>query len=137
MKAGNHAARWTFFACAALVAAVATLSALGLRPSTNWLTSKDPLKPDHSAVDATGEVRSWSTTRDLERAERYATQQFGSLPPKIDGLPGRGAAELSEASAGIAALKRVHEIRRTQGEAAALEAITKVRAPVVPTRSPG
>jgi hypothetical protein len=134
MKTRYRVAKWMFIAAAAVVAILASLAALHLDSREgSSVAYRDPLKPDASAPDETGEVASKSgAAMDLKRAEQGAIEKFGALPKPA---PADELARAGEFAGGIQSLDdfyRIRELRKTKGSAAAVAAMKNLR----PTAAP-
>ena len=127
--------RWGLIAAFALVAGVAGYAAVHLvtDDGSRFTAMRDPLKPDASVADETGEVaiKKFSSVT-LQHAEEMAEKQYGPMPKPV---PATELARITEFDGGTQALndlQRIRELRRTQGSAAAVAAMKDLRPAAVP-----
>lgn len=135
MKLLSRIPRWSLIAAMALIAGVAGFAALHLvsggdRPYT---AMRDPLKPDASVADETGEVaiKKFSSVT-LQHAEEMAEKQFGPMPQTVPATELARASEFDGGTQALSDLQRIRELRRTQGSAAAVAAMKTLRPAAAP-----
>lgn len=122
--------RWGLIAAFGLVAGLVGYSAVHLvaGDGSRITAMRDPLKPDASVADETGEVAIKKVSSvTLQGAEEMAEKQFGPMPQPV---PATELARVSEFDGGTRALsdlERLRELRRTQGSAAAVAAMKDLR----------
>lgn len=129
MKGLSGLERWLVGVAAALFVMVATLAALHLHPDSSVAgVFKDPLKPDATALDQTGETAgNRFRTIDLQRAEAHAVEKFGPLPAATSADELALAAEANGGSRALEDLQRLRDIQKTKGSEAAAAAFKSLK----------